>query len=114
MFYLIKASVAHMAPGSAIVNTASMNAKMPVPRQIAYSGHNRCNTVRAVSNAHVVIQERSDWAVLVGRPCPHQMIAIYELDDEGLIVRWREYINMADLDRKRGVKAEVAHVETAS
>ncbi|OYX57618.1 MAG: hypothetical protein B7Y86_05650 [Brevundimonas subvibrioides] len=99
-------------PGGPIVKgrdalTAEIN------RQIAYSGHNRCNTVHAVSNAHVVIQERSDWAMLVGRPCPHQMIAIYELDDEGLIVRWREYINMADLDRKRGVKAEVAHVETS-
>ena len=82
-----------------------------INRQIAYSGHNKCNTVHAVSNRNVVIQERSDWAVLVGRPCPHQMIAIYELDDDGLIVRWREYINMADLDRKRGVKAEVAHAQ---
>jgi limonene-1,2-epoxide hydrolase len=85
-----------------------------INRQIAYSGHNRCNTVHAVSNPRVVIQERSDWAVLLGRPCPHQMIAIYELDDDGLIVGWREYINMADLDRKRGVKAEVAHVQVAT
>lgn len=82
-----------------------------ITRQIAYSGHNKCNTVHAVSNKRVVIQERSDWAMLVGRPCPHQMIAIYELDDDGLMVRWREYINMADLDRKRGVKAEVAHAQ---
>lgn len=82
-----------------------------INRQIAYSGHNKCNTVHAVSNTRVVIQERSDWAVLLGRPCPHQMIAIYELDEDGLIVRWREYINMADLDRKRGVKAGVAHVQ---
>lgn len=82
-----------------------------INRQIAYSGHNKCNTVHAVSNTRVVIQERSDWAVLLGRPCPHQMIAIYELDEDGLIVRWREYINMADLDRKRGVKADVAHVQ---
>ena len=82
-----------------------------INRQIAYSGHNKCNTVHAVSNNRVVVQERSDWALLLGRPCPHQMIAIYELDDDGLIIRWREYINMADLDRKRGVKAEVAHVQ---
>ncbi|MGF6527624.1 glucose 1-dehydrogenase [Variovorax sp. PvP013] len=37
MFYLIKAACAHMAPGSSIINTASMNAKMPMPRQVAYS-----------------------------------------------------------------------------
>ncbi len=85
-----------------------------INRQVAYSGHNKCNTVHAVSNARVVIQERSDWAMLLGRPCPHQMIAIYELDDNGLIVRWREYINMADLDRKRGVGAEVAHTQVRS
>ena len=85
-----------------------------INRQIVYSGHNRCNTVTAVSNPHVVIQERSDWAMLVGRPCPHQMIAIYEIDDNGLIVRWREYINMADLDRKRGVKAEAAHTSAST
>lgn len=97
-------------PGGPLV-TGREALRAEINRQIAYSGHNKCNTVRAVSNASVVIQERSDWAVLVGRPCPHQMIAIYELDEDGLIVRWREYINMADLDRKRGVKADVAHTQ---
>jgi limonene-1,2-epoxide hydrolase len=33
---------------------------------------------------------------------PHQMVAIYELDDKGLIKRWREYLDMADLTRKMG------------
>ncbi|CAN5142910.1 hypothetical protein BH10PSE2_BH10PSE2_05760 [soil metagenome] len=84
-----------------------------IDRQITYSGHNKCNTVHAASSARVVMQERSDWAVLVGRPCPHQMIAVYELDDDGLIIHWREYINMADLDRKRGVKAETAHAQAS-
>lgn len=81
-----------------------------INRQIAYSGHNRCNTVHAVSNPRLVIHERSDWAVLLGRPCPHQMVAVYELDQDGLITAWREYINMADLDRKRGARAETAHL----
>jgi NAD(P)-dependent dehydrogenase (short-subunit alcohol dehydrogenase family) len=59
MFYLIKASVAHMAPGSAIVNTASMNAKMPVPRQIAYSGTKAAitnitaNLARLLADKHI-------------------------------------------------------------
>ena len=82
-----------------------------IRRQMQYATNNKCNTIRSVSNKSVVIQERSDWAVMRGRPCPHQMIAIYELDDQGLIVRWREYINMADLDRKRGVAAAAAHVD---
>ncbi|MGI4849660.1 MAG: glucose 1-dehydrogenase [Janthinobacterium lividum] len=45
MFYLVKAAVPHMAPGSSIVNTASMNAKMPMPRQLAYS-----STKAAITN----------------------------------------------------------------
>jgi limonene-1,2-epoxide hydrolase len=81
-----------------------------IQRQIQYATNNKCNIVHSVSTKTVVLQERSDWAVLVGRPCPHQMVAVYDLDSDGLIVGWREYINMADLDRKRGVAVEQAHV----
>jgi limonene-1,2-epoxide hydrolase len=31
------------------------------------------------------------------------MVAVYELDDQGLIKDWREYIDMDDLNRKMGV-----------
>ena len=79
-----------------------------IRRQMQYATNNKCNTILSVSSKTVVMQERSDWAVMRGRPCPHQMIAIYELDEQGMISRWREYINMADLDRKRGVKASEA------
>jgi hypothetical protein len=37
MFYLSKAAIAHMKPGSAIVNTSSVNAKMPSPQLLAYA-----------------------------------------------------------------------------
>ena len=37
MFYLSKAAVAQMKPGSAIVNTASVNSKMPSPQLLAYA-----------------------------------------------------------------------------
>src|SRR5206468_6569044 len=36
MFYL-KAALPHMQPGSAIVNTASINSKMPSPELLAYA-----------------------------------------------------------------------------
>jgi hypothetical protein len=37
MFHLCKAAVPHMKPGSAIVNTASINADMPSPTLLAYA-----------------------------------------------------------------------------
>lgn len=86
------------------------NLRAEILRQVTYATNNKCNTVHSVSTKTLVMQERSDWAVLRGRPAPHQMVAVYELDEAGLITAWREYINMADLDRKRGVGADVAHV----
>lgn len=79
-----------------------------IHRQMRFATNNKCNEVNIVSNDRIVMQERSDTAIINGRPCPHQMVAVYEFDDDGLIHRWREYLDMADLTRKMGLDEEQA------
>src|SRR5271155_625302 len=73
-----------------------------IHRQMRFATNNKCNIVNVLSSDTMGMQERSDTAIILGKPCPHQMVAIYELDGDGLIKRWREYLDMADLMRKQG------------
>jgi limonene-1,2-epoxide hydrolase len=76
-----------------------------ITRQMEFATNNKCNEVNILSSDTMVMQERSDTAIIFGRPCPHQMVAIYEFDDNGLIKLWREYLDMADLNAKMGADA---------
>ncbi|MNN80088.1 hypothetical protein D3C81_1967880 [compost metagenome] len=51
--------------------------------------------------------ERDDYAVSSGKPMPHSMVAVYELDEQGLIKAWREYLDTADLAKKKGVEIDL-------
>ena len=94
-------------PGGPIVRGRSA-LREEIHRQMRIATNNKCNIVNVLSNDTMVMQERSDTAIILGKPCPHQMVAIYELDDVGLIKRWREYLDMADLTRKMGVDEKFA------
>jgi limonene-1,2-epoxide hydrolase len=89
-------------PGGPIVKGKAA-LREEIMRQMGFATNNKCNEVNIVSNDRMVMQERSDTAIILGRPCPHQMVAIYEFNSEGLISHWREYLDMADLTRKMGV-----------
>jgi limonene-1,2-epoxide hydrolase len=79
-----------------------------IHRQMRFATNNKCNIVNVLSNDHMVMQERADTAIILGRACPHQMVAVYELNEKGLIKRWREYLDMADLTRKMGADEKFA------
>jgi limonene-1,2-epoxide hydrolase len=94
-------------PGGPIVRGRAA-LREEIQRQMRIATNNKCNIVNVLSSDTMVMQERSDTAVILGKPCPHQMVAIYELDKAGLIKRWREYLDMADLMRKMGVDEKFA------
>ena len=79
-----------------------------INRQVRIATNNKCNIIHMLSNDRMVMTERADTAVIFGKPCPHSMVAVYELNEDGLIVKWREYLDMADLTRKMGVSEEMA------
>jgi limonene-1,2-epoxide hydrolase len=78
-----------------------------IERQMSYVTHNHCNTRHIVSSERVVMTEREDYCVNNGVPMPHSMVAVYELDEHGLICAWREYLDTADLAKKKGVPLEL-------
>lgn len=92
-------------PGGPVIS--GKNAlRAEILNQMNFATNNKCNEVAIVSNDRMVMQERSDTATILGRHCPHQMVAVYEFNDDGLIVKWREYLDMEDLNRKMGVSLD--------
>ena len=100
-------------PGGPIIKGKEALRK-EIEHQSVIATNNKCNEVNIVSNDRMVMQERSDTAIIMGKYCPHQMVAIYELDDDGRILKWREYLDMADLTKKMGVPQDFAGTEELS
>ncbi|HBX55661.1 nuclear transport factor 2 family protein [Pseudomonas sp. UBA2684] len=80
--------------------------RQEIERQMTYVTQNKCTIRHMVSSDNVVMTERDDYAVSSGKPMPHSMVAVYELDEHGLIKAWREYLDTADLAKKKGVPLE--------
>ncbi len=79
-----------------------------IEHQSKIATHNKCNEVNILSNERMVMQERSDTAYIMGKWCPHDLLAVYELDEDGRIMKWREYLDMVDLGKKMGVGEDFA------
>lgn len=73
-----------------------------IERQMSFVTNNKCNIIHIVSSDTIVMTERADDAVTRGKPMPHCMVAVYELNEQGLISRWREYLDTEDLKQKSG------------
>ncbi len=73
-----------------------------IERQLGYVSWTRCGLVHIVSDERRVVTERADQFCKNGRVVSHALMAVYELDDDGLITAWREYFDTWDLARQSG------------
>ena len=92
-------------PGGPVI-TGKNALRAEIKRQMTFATHNQLNIINIVSSDGIVMTERSDYAVVRGVPMPHQMVAVYELNQDGLISAWREYLDTADLEKKSGASPQ--------
>ncbi|MCW2621505.1 MAG: limonene,2-epoxide hydrolase [Frankiales bacterium] len=83
-----------------------------ITRQLTFSTHMQCGLLRMTSDDHTVMTERLDHFRSGTVQVAHALVAIYELDDDGLITAWREYFDYKDVERQ--LKAANAEVPRAA
>src|SRR5258706_14857218 len=60
-----------------------------IRRQLGYVSSPRCGLVHIVSNERMVATERVDHFVRDGKTVRHALMAMFDLDGDGLITAWR-------------------------
>lgn len=73
-----------------------------IERQLGYVAWTECGLLHIVSDERRVVTERSDRFCKNGRVVRHELMAVYELDGDGLITDWREYFDTWDLAQQSG------------
>lgn len=58
------------------------------------------------SRGNTVFTERVDYSLRNGKWTPVPLVAVFELNDAGEIVAWREYLDLANTAREHGMTVE--------
>jgi len=74
----------------------------------AFQGVEACGfeTHHIAANGNVVLTERTDWFKIKGKKRTIRVMGTFELNDNGKIVRWRDYFDSAEFVREFGDLAE--------
>lgn len=84
-----------------------------IRRQLTYTQRPQCGTIHMVSSETMVMTERLDHFQRNGKTMTHALMAVFELDADGLITAWREYFDTWDLSRQTGADpARLSGLET--
>jgi limonene-1,2-epoxide hydrolase len=82
-----------------------------IERQLVFATHMRCGVLAIASTDTTVVTERLDTFRSGEVTVEHSLCAVFELDGSGRIEAWREYFDVADLQRQlREAKATVPPV----
>jgi limonene-1,2-epoxide hydrolase len=73
-----------------------------IQRQLGYVSSPHCRTIHMISTDRMVATERVDLFIRNGKTVRHALMAMFELDADGLITAWREYFDTYDLSRQTG------------
>ncbi|OYW91420.1 MAG: hypothetical protein B7Z23_08195 [Pseudomonadales bacterium 32-61-5] len=66
----------------------------------------QCGIEKLIVSGSTVMTQRVDHFTMRGVRVEHALVAVYELDEEGKILSWREYFDTADIGRQLGLKTE--------
>jgi limonene-1,2-epoxide hydrolase len=77
-----------------------------IVHQSGFSTYMQCGIEKIICAGSLVVTERVDHFTMGGKRVAHALVAMYDLDDRGKIVSWREYFDISDLARQLGLKAE--------
>jgi limonene-1,2-epoxide hydrolase len=84
-----------------------------IARQVTFATHMRCGPTHMSSTDRVVFTERLDTFRSGAVTVQHALVAVFEVDDDGLISAWREYFDPGDVDRQlRTAGASVPRADT--
>jgi limonene-1,2-epoxide hydrolase len=74
-----------------------------IEHQVTIATYFQCNLLDIASNDRTVYAERLDQFTVDSKRLSLALASIYEIDDRGYIVAWREYFDTADVARQMGV-----------
>lgn len=55
------------------------------------------------SNGNTVFTERMDWSRRNGKWSPVPLVAVFELNEAGQIIAWREYLDLINISKSHGM-----------